>query len=135
MMIDLLLEENNIENAIEHVLQGNIKFDIYGMSIDDLPAYWLIHKDDLISALKNGDYLPHDARLASRIFETGKERTVASFSAIDLLLHRALHQLLFPVFSPAFSEHSYAYLPNKSTADAVHEAKIYLENGSIKFEF
>ncbi|MBQ2992058.1 MAG: CRISPR-associated endonuclease Cas1 [Clostridia bacterium] len=128
-MISKLFDEANIHSAIEHILQGKVKVDSRGMPIEDLPAYWLIHRDDIADIISNREYLPHTVLMRPLLQENGKERSIARLAATDMLLLRAICQILSPLLEPSFSSHSYAYRSGMSAADAVREAKLIMENG------
>jgi RNA-directed DNA polymerase len=48
---------------------------------------------------------------------------------LDRLIQQALHQVLSPVFEPTFSAHSYGFRPGRSAAQAVQQARTYMEEG------
>ena len=47
----------------------------------------------------------------------------------DRLIQQALHQVLSPVFEKTFSNHSYGFRPGRSAAQAVQQARCYIEEG------
>ena len=47
----------------------------------------------------------------------------------DRLIQQALHQVLSPVFEETFSSHSYGFRPGRSAAQAVRQARSYIEEG------
>ena len=47
----------------------------------------------------------------------------------DRLIQQALHQVLSPVFEETFSNHSYGFRPGRSAAQAVQQARSYIEEG------
>ena len=47
----------------------------------------------------------------------------------DRLIQQALHQVLSPVFEKTFSNHSYGFRPGRSAAQAVQQARSYIEEG------
>ena len=50
-------------------------------------------------------------------------------SVQDRLIQQALHQVLSPVFEETFSTHSYGFRPGRSAAQAVQQARNYIEEG------
>lgn len=50
-------------------------------------------------------------------------------TVLDRLIQQALHQVMSPLFEAEFSNHSYGFRPGRSAAQAVKQARIYIEEG------
>ena len=47
----------------------------------------------------------------------------------DRLIQQALHQVMYPLFDPGFSERSYGFRPGRSAHQAVRQAREYVSEG------
>lgn len=128
-MIHELLADDNISAAMKHILEGNTKIDTLGMEIAELPNYWYIHSESISEALLKGEYAPHTVYFRTVLNPNGKERRIARYAAVDMLLLRAIHQLLSPMFEADVSDSCYAYRPGVSAADAIKSARRIAESG------
>lgn len=86
---------------------------------------WLRIKELLLT----GKYLPQAARGMQILKPAGGVRQLGMPTAVDRLIQQAIHQVLCPIFDPAFSKHSYGFRPGRSAHQAVSQARQYVADG------
>ena len=130
-MINELLSDKNIQEAMVHVLsRRNIK-DHTGLMLANLPEYWQINGKLISEIIRTGCYLPMDVKLFFRSKKNGKTRKIAAIPHVDMLLHRMLYQTIAPIILPILADCCYAYMPNRSVPDAVSQIINWVEGGKI----
>jgi len=128
-MIELILDTQNIERAIAHLLEKNDSSGVDGMRLSELHDYVQNNMPALRASILDGTYRPGLVQEIEIIDSRGKIRSIAKLTALDRLILRAVHQVFHKEFSPIFSPFSFAYQENKGTASAVRLAADYIEDG------
>jgi RNA-directed DNA polymerase len=59
----------------------------------------------------------------------GGVRTLGIPTVVDRLIQQALHQMLQPLFEPAFSDGSYGFRPGRNAHQALRQARQYVAQG------
>src|SRR5260370_41998110 len=60
---------------------------------------------------------------------SGGVRMLGIPTVLDRFIQQLLLQAITPIFVPLFSDHSYGFLPGRSTADAIQAAKGFARQG------
>lgn len=128
-MIEKIASHENLMKACSHLLEKNDSCGIDGMRLSQLKEYLEINEETLQAAILNGTYTPGLVQETDIISAKGKVRTIAILNAIDRLVLRAIHQVIYPHLSPVFSESSHAYQEGKGVATAVRQAAQYIQEG------
>lgn len=102
---------------------------IDGVRVEELKGYLQTHWQLIKQQLLAGDYQPQPVRKVEIPKSGGGKRVLGIPCVIDRLIQQAVHQVLSEQFEPMFSPHSYGFRPGKSAAQAVHQARDYLESG------
>lgn len=127
--IDEILEEKNINIAIEHLKAKKNTCGDDGIWLHDLEKYWQFNKDALINEIKQKNYIPQIVHEKIIITANGKHRKIVLVSSVDRMLLRAIMQALQNPVELGFSKHSFAYQRNKGVTEAVRTAAEYIEIG------
>jgi RNA-directed DNA polymerase len=100
-----------------------------GMTVEALKPYLKAHWPEIKQQLLDGHYCPQPVRKVEIPKPGGGVRMLGIPCVLDRLIQQALHQVLSPVFEPTFSAHSYGFRPGRSAAQAVQQARTYMEEG------
>ena len=117
--ISEILEENNVDHAIEHLSGKKNSSGADGMWLHELSEYWEINRREIIESLKEHSFTPGIVRRIDIVQGNGKRRQIINMNSIDRLLLRCITQKLNAESESIFNERSYAYQHNKGTQDAI----------------
>ena len=128
-LMSAVLERGNMMRAYERVLRNKGAPGVDGMTVGDLKPYLKAHWPEIREQLREGRYVPLAVRKVEIPKPGGGKRMLGIPSVQDRLIQQALHQVLSPVFEETFSTHSYGFRPGRSAAQAVQQARSYIEEG------
>ena len=123
-------ERDNLNRAYKRVKANKGAPGVDGMTVNDLYAWLVQHKEGLIAALLDGSYQPQAVR-GVEIPKVGGSgmRQLGIPTAVDRLVQQALLQALEPIYEPTFSEGSYGFRPGRGAHDALRQARQYVAEG------
>ncbi|PLY13080.1 MAG: group II intron reverse transcriptase/maturase [Sedimenticola sp.] len=124
-----VLERGNMMRAYERVLRNKGAPGVDGMAVGELKAHLKVHWPEIKEQLLEGRYQPLPVRKVEIPKPGGGQRMLGIPSAQDRLIQQALHQILSPLFEETFSTHSYGFRAGRSAAQAVQQARSYIEEG------
>jgi len=128
-LMPAVLERGNLMRAYERVLRNKGAPGVDGMTVAELKPYLKTHWPAIREQLRVGRYRPSPVRKVELPKPGGGKRMLGIPTVLDRLIQQALHQILSPVFEPTFSSHSYGFRPGRSAAQAVQQARTYVEEG------
>jgi len=128
-LMSAVLERGNLMRAYDRVLRNKGAPGVDGMTVGDLKPYLKTHWPAIREQLREGRYQPSPVRKVEIPKPGGGQRMLGIPTVVDRLIQQALHQVLSPVFEPTFSSHSYGFRPGRSAAQAVQQARSYIEEG------
>jgi len=128
-LMSAVLERGNMMRAYERVLRNKGAPGIDGMLVGDLKAHLKSNWPGIREQLREGRYIPLAVRKVEIPKPGGGKRMLGIPTVQDRLIQQALHQVLSPVFEETFSNHSYGFRPGRSAAQAVQQARSYIEEG------
>jgi RNA-directed DNA polymerase len=128
-LMSAVLERGNMMRAYERVLRNKGAPGVDGMMVGDLKSHLKSHWPDIREQLREGRYIPLAVRKVEIPKPGGGMRMLGIPTVQDRLIQQALHQVLSPVFEKTFSNHSYGFRPGRSAAQAVQQARGYIEEG------
>ncbi len=128
-LMSVVLERGNMMRAYERVLRNKGAPGIDGMMVGDLKAHLKANWPGIREQLREGRYTPLAVRKVEIPKPGGGKRMLGIPTVQDRLIQQALHQVLSPVFEKTFSNHSYGFRPGRSAAQAVRQARSYIEEG------
>jgi RNA-directed DNA polymerase len=128
-LMEAVLERDNMLEAYRNVMRNKGSPGIDKITVKGLKAYtkenWLRIREELLE----GRYRPQPVKSVEIPKPGGGMRKLGIPTVIDRLIQQALHQVLYPIFDPGFSEYSYGFRPGKNAHQAVQKAKEYIAEG------
>lgn len=128
-LMSAVLERDNLMRAYERVVRNKGAPGVDGMTVGELKAYLKAHWPEIREQLREGRYQPRPVRRVEIPKPGGGHRLLGIPTVVDRLIQQALHQILSPLFEGEFSTHSYGFRPGRSAAQAVRQARDYIEEG------
>src|SRR5262245_15895420 len=128
-LMELVVSRENMMRAHARVVGNKGAAGIDAMSVGDLKPFLIEHWSRIREDLLADRYQPQAVRGVEIPKPGGGTRLLGIPTAVDRLIQQALHQVLMPLFDPAFSDHSYGFRPGRSAHDAVTAAKAHVASG------
>ncbi len=85
----------------------------------------LLNGDIILDSISRGQFHPLPALLFSTVKKNGDERNLCRFSALDIVIQRAMARKLSDYFMNTFSSFSYGYIPGRGVQSAVTQFLSY----------
>ncbi len=79
-IIDWILQDKNLDEAIKAVKRNKGAAGIDKMTVDDLDAYFALHRDEIKAQIREGNYKPSPVR---RVYIPKKKRQEATSGYTD----------------------------------------------------
>jgi group II intron reverse transcriptase/maturase len=128
-MIERVVHPYNLQKAVEQVISNKGSAGVDGIKTSQLKTLFPQRKDQLLQAIRQGNYQP-SAILGVEIPKgNGKTRLLGVPSTTDRVLQQAVSQVIAPLFEPEFSNNSFGFRPNKNARQAVGQARDYIHLG------
>ncbi len=127
--MERVVERGNVTAAVKRVRQNKGSPGVDGMTVDELPMYWVEHGEAIRAQLRAGIYQPKPVRAAEIPKSGGGVRTLGIPSVLDRVIQQSILQVLQPMIDPTFSEHSHGFRPGRNAHDTVCEAQRYIQDG------
>lgn len=128
-LMSAIADRSNMLQAYHRVCRNKGAPGVDGVTTDELKGYLQHRWQPIKQQLLGGHYQPQPVRKVEIPKPGGGIRMLGIPCVIDRLIQQAMHQVLSEQFEPMFSPHSYGFRPGKSAAQAVHQARDYMESG------
>lgn len=128
-LMSVVLERGNMKRAYDRVLRNKGAPGVDGMTVEGLKPFLKFHWPEIKVLLQEGRFRPSAVRKVEIPKPGGGKRMLGIPTVLDRLIQQALHQVMSPLFEAEFSNHSYGFRPGRSAAQAVQQARIYVEEG------
>lgn len=128
-IIDWILEDKNLDEAIKAVKRNKGAAGIDKMTVDELDAYFVLHRDRIKAEIREGKYKPSPVRRVYIPKGNGKKRPLGIPTVVDRVIQQATAQVLSMGYDKYFSDNSYGFRPNRNCHQAVEKALQYLNEG------
>ena len=128
-LIEKILSEENLNEAIKRVKANKGACGIDKMSVSELDEYLRKHKEEIISSIMNMTYKPQPVRRVYIPKPNGKKRPLGIPTAVDRVVQQATAQVLSQIYYESFSDNSYGFRPKRSAHDAIDKVLNYLNEG------
>ena len=128
-LLEEMLKLDNMMAALKRVEQNKGAAGVDKVDVKSLRPYLKEHWFRIREELLEGTYKPRPVRRVEIPKSDGGVRLLGIPTLVDRLIQQGLAQVLTPIFDPSFSNSSYGFRPNRSTHQAVKQAKQYIEEG------
>ena len=128
-LIEKILSEENLNEAIKRVKTNKGACGIDKMSVSELDEYLRKHKEEIISSIMNMTYKPQPVRRVYIPKPNGKKRPLGIPTAVDRVVQQATAQVLSQIYDESFSDNSYGFRPKRNAHDAIDKVLNYLNEG------
>ena len=128
-LLERILDRNNLNKAYLKVKRNRGAAGVDGMTVDEMLPYLKEHREELLTALRNGWYKPQAVRRVEIPKPDGGVRKLGVPTVIDRMIQQAIVQVLQPMYEPLFSDSSYGFRPKRSAHQAIGKALEYYEQG------
>lgn len=128
-LIEVILSDENLEEAIRRVKRNRGAAGVDGMKTSELDEYFSKHKEIIKQQIRNMQYRPKPVRRVYIPKPNGKQRPLGIPSVADRVVQQAAAQVLSGIYDSTFSDHSYGFRPNRSAHDAMKDVLNNLNSG------
>ena len=128
-LLEQVLSDNNIKNAIERVVSNKGASGIDGMKVEELYSYFYEHGEELKEQIRTRKYKPSPVRRVYIPKENGDKRSLGIPVVVDRVIQQAIVQVLSPIYEKQFSENSYGFRPGRSCEMAIVKLLEYFNDG------
>ena len=129
MLIEEILSEENLNEALERVIANKGASGVDKMTINQLKPYFNENKKEIISSIMNKTYKPQPVRRVYIPKSNGKLRPLGIPSVVDRVIQQAIAQRLVLIYEKVFSNFSYGFRPNRDCHMAIGQVLNNLNNG------
>lgn len=124
-MIERVVHPYNLQKAVEQVISNKGSAGVDGIKTTQLKTLFPQRKEQLLEAIRQGNYLPQAILGVEIPKSNGKTRLLGVPTTTDRVLQQAVSQVA-PLFEPEFSSNSYGFRPNKNARQAVGQSREYI---------
>ncbi len=128
-LIEWILQDSNIDNAIKAVRKNKGAAGIDKMPVEEPDGYFTIHREEIKAQIREGKYKPSAVRRVYIPKVSGKKRPLGIPTVVDRVVQQMTAQILSLGYDKYFSENSYGFRPGRSCQQAVEQALEYLNEG------
>ena len=128
-LIERILDDNNINAAIQAVQSNKGAPGIDKMPVGVLKSYFAEHGEEIKQQIRAKKYQPQPVRRVYIPKANGKMRPLGIPVVVDRVIQQAVAQVLSRGYERYFSEFSYGFRVNRDCHMAIEKALEYLNNG------
>ena len=128
-LMSRVLERENLQLALTHVIRNKGGAGIDGMTVNELPPYLAAHWLEIKQALLDGSYQPKPVKRVEIPKPDGRKRKLGIPTVLDRFIQQAIAQVLQPIWEPHFHVNSYGFRPYKSAHQAIYYAQMRMQQG------
>lgn len=128
-LMEKVCAASNLNRAYKKVRANKGSAGVDGMTVGELKAWIVEHKETFIKSLLEGSYKPQKVRAVEIPKADGGKRRLGIPTVVDRLVQQAILQVLEPILESRFSNSSYGFRPNRSAHMALKKAQEYVREG------
>lgn len=128
-LMDKILSQKNLQEAMKRVKSNKGASGIDKMSVEEIDEYFSKHIEEIKTSIWEKKYRP---RAVKRVYipkPNGKKRPLGIPVVVDRVIQQAVAQVFSELYDECFSEHSYGFRPNRSAHQAMEKVLFYLNEG------
>ena len=128
-LIERILEDKNLDYAIEAVVSNKGAAGIDKMTVYELHHYFQKNKTEIKEQIRNKKYQPQPVRRVYIPKPNGDKRPLGIPTVVDRVVQQAVAQVLSKGYERYFSKYSYGFRPNRNAHMAIEQTILYLNEG------
>lgn len=128
-VIDWILLEDNLCQAVETVKRNKGAFGIDQMPVEALESYFIENGHVIKEQIRHRKYQPQPVRRVYIPKTNGKQRPLGIPTVVDRVIQQAIAQVLSRGYDRHFSEFSYGFRSHRSAHQATEQVLAYLNDG------
>src|SRR5690625_4604940 len=128
-LIDEILSSYKLNEAFKQVKRNKGAAGVDGMTIDELGAYLVENRDDIIHKIRQRTYEPQPVLRVEIPKPNGGIRLLGIPTVVDRVIQQAIAQVLTPIFDDLCSGNSYGFRPNRYAEMAILKALGIMNDG------
>ncbi|MDM8183431.1 reverse transcriptase domain-containing protein [Enterococcus cecorum] len=128
-LIERILEDKNLDYAIEAVVSNKGAADIDKMTVYELRHYFQKNKAEIKEQIRNKKYQPQPVRRVYIPKPNGNKRPLGIPTVVDRVVQQAVAQVLSKGYERCFSKYIYGFRPNRNAHMAIEQTILYLNEG------
>lgn len=128
-LIEWILQDRNIDEAIKNVKRNKGAAGVDGMTVDELDVYFTLHRQKLKTQIREGKYRPSPVKRVYIPKTNGKKRPLGIPTVTDRVVQQMTAQVLSLGYDKYFSDYSYGFRVNRDCHGAIEKALEYLNDG------
>jgi len=129
VMIKQLTSKRNLNDAYWQVYRNKGAAGVDRLSVMELKPHLQAHSKQYIHQIERECYQVAPIRGVEIPKSNGKKRLLGIPTVVDRVFQQALHQVLQPVFEPAFQKHSYGFRPQRNAHQAIAQSLENINSG------
>jgi len=130
-LMERICERGNLNRAYKRVKANKGAPGVDGMTVDDLYAWLVEHKEGLVASLLDGSYQAEPVRGKEIPKPGGGMRQLGIPTVVDRLVQQAILQVLEPLLDSTFSASSYGFRPGCNAHQALRKGAEYVRDGRV----
>lgn len=128
-LMDKILSQKNLQEAMKRVKSNKGASGIDKMSVEEIDEYFSKHIEEIKTSIWEKKYRPQAVKRVYIPKPNGKKRPLGIPVVVDRVIQQAVAQVFSELYDECFSEHSYGFRPNRSAHQAMEEVLFYLNEG------
>ena len=128
-LIEKILSEENINEAIKRVKSNKGAPGVDKMTVNEIDGYFREHKEEIKNSVMELKYKPQPVRRVYIPKPNGKKRPLGIPTVRDRVVQQMIAQQLNQIYEPTYSEHSYGFRTGRDCHGAIEEVLQYLNEG------
>lgn len=128
-LVDEILSDENLKEAIRKVKENKGAPGIDKMPIKELDDYFDLHKEEIKSSIMNKTYKPKPVKRVYIPKPNGSKRPLGIPTVVDRVIQQAIALKLSKIYEPLFSDSSYGFRENRSAHNAIYKTLDLLNDG------
>jgi len=128
-LLTQVLDYSNVNKAYKHVTFNRGSAGVDNVSTKELSTYMQTNWDRIKREISDGTYKPQAVLGVEIPKSNGGKRLLGIPTVIDRLIQQSIHQVLYPIYDPEFSDYSYGFRIGRNAHQAIAQAQIYINQG------
>lgn len=121
-LLEQVLENNNLYQAIAKVVSNKGSGGVDGMNVEDGSKYFMKNIETIKENIRKRTYKPLPVKRVEIPKPDGGIRLLGIPCVVDRIIQQAINQVLTPIYEEQFCETSYGFRPNRDCHKAITKA-------------